>query len=321
MRLYFKALADGWKLTSKHNWLWLFGLFALLIGGNGGEYDLYFKNVSLLSSQNSVFSVSFWQKNELAQISERLIALWTNNWITTILLGSILLFSLLFVLYFIIVSQISLVYAAAQGPKNGLTFHDCYSAGQKYFWPVLTINIISKAFIFAVLFLIVFSFSVPDYFYQTIYSILGSLLLVPAVIIVSFLSKYAVNFIVLKNEKIFPAIKKGAVLFAKNCLVSLEMALIIFILSILLGLFIMLSTAVVLSPFLASVIGTAQAYADPLANIYTVLMLAALILVMGMVLAASIFSAWQWTSWTYLFKELTKGPKESKLVRILQTNN
>ncbi|MFA6027515.1 MAG: hypothetical protein WC752_01150 [Patescibacteria group bacterium] len=319
MRLYFKALSDGWKLTSKHTWLWFFGLFALFIVGNGGEFDLYFKNVGRLSGNNSIFSAAFWQQGEWVEIINRLQSLWTENWIMTLFMAGIFVAALLFVLYFVVISQIALIYAANQGQKSSLSFHQCIVAGNKFFWRALIINIISKLIVIAVLLII----AIPLFFllssgtYEATYSILASILLIPAVIIVSFLNKYAINYAVIDNEKIFPAIKKAFKLFGQNWLVSLEMALIIFILSLLLGLFILAATAIVLAPFLASSISTASAYADPLANILTVLMLAALVLIVGMVLAASIFSAWQLTSWTYLFKELTAGPKEGKLIRVL----
>lgn len=320
MQLYKEALARGWQLTTKHSFLWLFGLFALFISGNGGEFDIYFRNINSLTSSLSIFNPEFWKNNEWLILIKKMSALGHTNLWLTIILGIIFLIAAAVVIYFIIISQIALMDAASKYPKNKITFHQSFQDSRGYFWPVLLINICSRLVIGAFLMLLAVPFlkifTSQNYFtYESIYYLMALLILVPVVLIVSFLNKFAINYLVIQKEKLIGSLKKSFKLFINNWLVSLEMALIFFILSLLLGLFVILAIAVLITPFITF------SLMSSMANFYTIMMIAILLAVVSVILAASIFSTWQYSSWTYLFIELTKGNREGKLLRILQNKD
>lgn len=321
MQLYTDVLKKGWQVSTKHPWLWFFGLFALLLNGNGGEYNFYLRQVNYLVGRNSVFSPSFWQGKEWQSIIDKLENFWAASPAITIILSVVLVLALVIVVYFVIISQAALIKAAHQSETSKPDFKKTFSAVNKNFWAVFAVNLLAKLSIFLVLILLAVPFlnlilDTNNEYYNSLYFVVGLLILVPLVLIVSFVTKYAVNYIVIEQQKIGVAIKKAFVLFYNNWLVSLEMALIIFILSIALGVFLLLASAILLAPFLASSVATV--HDGSLAGVFTIMFIGVIIAIIALAVGAAIFSSWQWTSWTFLFKELTKGPKQGKLIRVFQ---
>jgi len=303
MKLYTDALSKGWKLTSKYPWLWLYGLFALLLSSNGGEFDFYFREVDTLTS------LSQWQAG-----LENFLSAFHGQWIVLLVLGVIFLVAVIIVVYFAVISQNSLIYATGQKSSAQLTFPGVYNEARKFFWPSFGINLLAKCLIL----LIVTLLALPYIFWMNKYYLMIVIfLLIPIVLVISFVTKYSINYLILKKENWQSAIKKAFILFKKNWLVSLEMAGIIFLLSLALGLALMLVVGIIVAPALSSAISTAH-YLVVLTDIFNVFFLAVLILIILMAISAAIFSAWQWTSWSYLFQDFVEKPQESQLAKVFK---
>lgn len=300
MKLYTDALSKGWKLTSKYPWLWLYGLFALLLSSNGGEFDFYFREV------NTLTSLSSWQSG-----LENFLSAFHGQWIVVAVLGVIFLAAVLVVVYFAIISQSALIYSTGQKTSVALTFPSVYNEARKFFWPTFGINLLAKGLTL----LIVTLLAVPYIFWMNKYYLMIVIfILIPIVLVISFINKFAINYLILKKENWKSAIKKAFILFKKNWLVSIEMAGIIFLLSLALGLALMLVVGVIVAPALASAISTAH-YLVVLTDIFNVFFLAVVILIILMAISAAIFSAWQWTSWSYLFLDFVEEPRESQIAQ------
>lgn len=303
MKLYVDALSKGWKLASKYPWLWLYGLFALLLSSNGGEFDLYFREV------NTLTSLAQWRSGLMNFISA-----YQGQWVVLIVLGAIILVAAVIIIYFSVISQSALIYAAGQKSGAQLLFPAVYDEARKFFWPALWINFLAKFSIFAIATVL----ALPYLFWMNMYYfIVIVFLLIPAVLVVSFVAKYALNYLILKKEKWQSAIKKAFSLFKKNWLVSLEMAGIIFLLSLALGLALLLVVGIIVAPALSSAISTAH-YLVVFTDIFNVFFLAVVILIILMAISAAIFSAWQWISWSYLFQDFVEGPKESQIAKVFK---
>jgi hypothetical protein len=303
MKLYLDALSKGWKLTSKYPWLWFYGLFALLLSSNGGEFDFYFRNVDTL------ISLSQWKAG-----FENFFSAFQGQWIVLVVLGVIFLAAVLIVFYFSIISQNSLIYSTGRRSSVQLTFTSVYNEARKFFWPSFWINILAKLTIFIIITLLAIPYLV---WVNKIYLVAVIFLLIPVVLVVSFIAKYALNYVILEKEKLGSAIKKAFILFKKNWIVSLEMAGIIFILSLALGLALLLVVGIIVAPAMSSAISTAH-YLVVFTDIFNVFFLAVIILIILMSIAASIFSAWQWTAWSYLFQDFVEGPQESQIAKVFK---
>lgn len=303
MKLYKDALSKGWKLTNRYPWLWLYGLFALLLSGNGGEFDFYFREVDTLTS------FSRWKAG-----LENFFSVFHGQWIVVLALGAIFLAAVLIVGYFAVISQSALIYATSQKSGAQLTFPAVYNEARKFFWPALIINFLAKCLILLIAALL----AMPYLLWMNRYYLIAIIfLLIPVVLVISFITKYSINYVILKKEKWQSAVKKALALFRKNWLVSLEMAGIIFLLSLALGMALLLVVGIIVAPALSSAISTAH-YLVAFTDIFNVFFLAVLILIILMMISAAIFSAWQWTSWSYLFQDFMDKPQESQIAKVFK---
>lgn len=324
MTLYKNALKKGWQLTTKHPFLWFFGLFAFLLGSNGGEIDVYLKSVSALTNRFSSTSLNFWQGGGFADIYYLMEKTWNANPTNFIFLVTIFLIAAFVLLYFIIISQIALISAASQTSVNEdkLTFSGCFHASHKHFWSILLSNVLYKVvfylilFVFMLIFVSIFKDNNTS-MYQFVYYVIAALFLIPLILVLSFLLKFTIIDIVVNQKKFLAALINSYQILKNNWLVSLEMSFIFFCLSIFLGIFVLFATLVMTAPFLINA-SISMLQTGVLANFLTVIMLVMFVFVVLFILSAIIFSSWQWTSWAYLYKELAKGKIAAKTVRLFQ---
>jgi hypothetical protein len=189
--------------------------------------------------------------------------------------------------------------------------------GQLHLVRVAGVNILGKLAIMVLVALVASPlFLAPFRATQFGSSLLLFFLLLPLTVIVSIVLKYAVNDVVLKGTRVGQAIRNGWQLFASNIGVSLELALLMLIAYVLVITTAVLVGALVASPVLIFgliLLSAAQTSAG-LGLYYLFAYVAAFFC---MVVAASVFVTWQYGNWTLLYLELTKGPKRSKVRRVL----
>jgi len=141
---YRSILKQAWRTTCKNKYLWFFGLFAVLLGNNGGLEAVF----NLLFQQDSNFAIGFkryidtgvFSLTGLASLG-RFIVEDTLSFI--ILLTVLLIFAVLgvFLIWLSVVSQAVLVNNAAQdetGKEH--SFKKGMELGVTKFWPVFGLN-------------------------------------------------------------------------------------------------------------------------------------------------------------------------------------
>ena len=321
MPFYRNILKQAWRLTWRNKYLWWFGIFAALLG-NGGEFEILFNNAganpgqALFPSWQRIFSTGVFSGRTLTNIGN-LFRHDTLNMIFVLVACLIVLAVCLFLVWLVVVSQAAVVNnTAAVIKQKEHTLREGLDSGILNFWPVLALNIIVKAAIYILLMAI----SLPVIFYQgnfnaSIFYIIALIIVVPVTIILSFIMKYAVAYVVINKSKVVPAILQSYRLFKENWLISFEMAIILFFINILIGLAIVLATLVLAVPFLF--LGLIFYYAFSMAGSWLIAILAFAAFLFIVVSAGAALAVFQISSWTGLFLELEKKSGVSKLVRMV----
>jgi hypothetical protein len=320
---YRNILKQAVLISWRHKYLWFFGLFATLLGG-GGEYEIISKGLSGDTAQ-TIFP-------NFSRLAETGIFRWETfsnfgaifkanpgSAIILLVMTAIIIILSIFLIWLMIVSQTALVNNSSEiinRGKNSLGIKDGVVSGIKNFWPVFGLNIMMKIIIslaFALISLPIILSKAPaiNYLY-----ILLFIILIPAAIIFAFIIKYAVAYVVIKNDNFINSMKNGWKLFTQNWLVSVEMAFILFFINFLAGLIIILSILILVVPFLflaiilyklASVIG-----------FWLIIMIGMAVLLCIVVLGGAALTTFQTVSWTGLFLELINRGGTSKIIRIAE---
>ncbi|MBN2884360.1 hypothetical protein JXE04_00315 [Patescibacteria group bacterium] len=315
-------LKQAWIITKKYKHLWFFGIFASLTA-IGGEYQLitqgfnarpggHFVDNGILIIYN-LFNPTFY--SSLGQLATTNIsAFWSL--ISVIVLAILLI---LIMIYLAITSQAALVEQSARlmlskkkneklGINEGIIF------GRRHFWPVLGLNL-SNNFIISACLLIV---SLPLIFLLITDSVAINLtysalfiIFVPIALAISLIMKYAIAAQVLENNSFITSIEKAWKIFYKNWLVSLEMAIIQFLISFIVGLVILIIISLFFIPLLLL---SFQLSLPLLASLSFILIIASMIIV------ASILNTFQISTWTSLYLHLQQKRGISKIERFFRNN-
>lgn len=316
-------LKKAWQIIRQNKFLWFFGFWAVLLG-NGSIYEILTKGFLRVVKvkERALIIHNVWTQTILlwndfsGQITQNPLIL---TLLSLILIACLALFIL--IIYFATVSRGALIASAAKISRRGkVNFQDGWTLGKNFFWKILGLNVLAKGLIFGFLLLI----GIPASLILENTGSLGQNLLLYFVtfviftalaLIVSMLAIYASAFIVIKNSKFFEAVKASWTLFIKNWLISLEMALILFLISLGVGIILIFATALIAAPFGLLLIGLHYLnlqFAFSLISITAFLFWFFLIILVGAILVA-----FQFTAWTLLFLELTKKRLLSKLLRFV----
>lgn len=321
MPFYRIILKQAWDLTWRNKYLWWFGIFAALLG-NGGELEILFNNTggdpsqALFPAWQKIVSTGLFSGHTLANI-EILFKQDTLNMFLVLITLLIVLLVGIFFIWLVIVSQASIVNnSAAIIKQKKHNIRDGLDAGILNFWPVLGLNVIIKAIIYILLVAI----SLPVIFWQgnfsvKIFYIFALIIILPVAIILSFIMKYAIAYVVIYKKRILSAIRHSFRLFKKNWLISFEMAVILFFINLLIGLSIVLAILILAVPFLF--LGLIFFYAFSAVGSWLIAVLAFATFLFIIVSAGAALSVFQISSWTGLFLELDKKGGNSKIVRMV----
>lgn len=320
---YKDIFKSAWKITVSNRVLWIFGLLASFISlenvseiimtqynslNNAGDLYLQLKNLANL--QSGIIDKSL---TNLSLASQSL-----GSYISFILFGALLIL----VIWVAFTSQIFMIKSAAalyRGKK--LLPLNTFQASDGHFWPVFTINLLTKLVLYAGY----IALSLPLLYMLLMNNINGIfaanlfffLVFTALAICLTFISAYATNFIVLKNYHIFEALDAAWHLFKKNILLSIEVSLILFFLKLIsliiivcLGLLFILpiSLILVMTWSVKDIIGIVMGL--------TLLILALLIIY---IFVTAIFSAFYLTAWTITFIKLTEETIMGKIFEYIKT--
>jgi hypothetical protein len=314
---YRKILRQSLDITWRNKYLWFFGLFATFLGA-GGEYQII---NNIVESNGNTFLNGI----------NRFFAIFNPDLWTSIgpyfsqdprgaLLSLVLLLLALAIFIFLIIlsvsSQAALVDQAKRlfnNEKKEVNVSKGITIGHAHFWPVLGINILTKfliAFIFFLISLPVILTISLSWIPLAVYVILF-LIFVPVVIGLSLIAKYAIAYIVIKENKFFEAINNAITLFSKNWVISLEMAFILAIINIFVGIMILVAMFAVAAPFI--ILGIIFAN---FAVFWLISFIGITILLLALICLGSMLTAFLINAWTKLFLELIERKGVSKIKRL-----
>jgi len=316
--LYRNILKRALLITWRNRFLWVLGLFATFLG-LGSIYELAFRQ----SLQFDVLFGRFTDKFTNFSVSGLLIA---NNWDQVSILN-LILFGLAvvittamigFLIWLAIVSFGALIKSAQildAGKK--IKFFKSLSENKKNFWRLLAITVVGKSIIFLLLALTggLLSFVLTDHsILNAVIYFFASIIFVAISLLFSFLIIYASSFVVLKSKKLLEASHDGWLLFKKHWVISIEAAVILFFVNLLIKLALLIIIILLSVPLmiLLLVFYSAALSTLPMAAIVVWIIVAMTILIV----TGSFFSAFQIVAWTLLFDKIVKGEALSKLHRI-----
>lgn len=323
MSLYRNILKKAWEITWHNKYLWFFGLFVALLG-NGGEFEIISRSFdinsseSILPSLKDLAATGIFTKGALANIAQ-LAVNDPFNLLFVIVLLLVIAALVCFVIWLTIVGQGGLVNNAANiitGKSHNLK--GGIMVGIKKFWPVFSMNVIIKAIIYLIFITIglpvVISLSKSSALAASIVFIVSFLIFIPIAIVLSFIIKYAIGYLIIKENKFFESLKMGWNLFLKNWLISLEMAFILFFINFFVGLALIMILLIFSIPFmfLAMVLIKTELYF----NFWIIMMLALVVLLAIIALVGSALATFQTSAWIGLYIELIGKGGIPKIVRL-----
>jgi hypothetical protein len=322
--LYRDILKKAWATTFNNRIFWFFGLFSapLLCGVYEVlKYTQLFSEENVLLKWGNVLNTGALSLFTIKELSSSPLALFIYFSIMAIL-GLIFLF----LIWISVVSQGSLIDAIDESKTKEIAnpqLSKFIAKGIENFWPVFKIN--ATVIIFSHILLLLASISAlaiylsasskqvaPNFIY-----LLFVILFIPLTLIFSFIGKYATNFVVIKKEHFWSALKNSYNLFKENWLITLEMGfLLLFISFAFLIMFSSLGFFIFIPFWLISYILASLGAVIVLKAIILIGILTALLLT---VFATAILSTFQYACWTLLFKQLISKEKSiAKLHRVFK---
>jgi hypothetical protein len=320
MSLYRNILSQAFKTAWHNKYLWFFGLFAAIIGSGG--FEIVGQSASSTSSTlvqfTEIFDKNFFSVQTLSNI-KGLFLTQTLNVVILVLIYLLIFAISLFVIWLATVSQVAIVKSSAMAiAKEKHDFASSLKLGVKKFWPVFILNVLIKVVFFAMLFLvnlplIIGMFNGSSKGLNVLY-ITGYVLVVPVLLLFSFIIKYVIAYVVLKNDDLNIAIARSWQLFKRNWLISMEMSLLQFVISFVISIVALLILSALYWPF--ALIASIAMQAVGVFGVLAVVVLGVLIAILFIAFVGAFDAVFQISAWIGLFIELTGKGAESKLQRI-----
>ncbi len=211
---YPDIIKDAFSVVLNHRYLWWFGFFLAL--GGGFNFILPGNSKKIFNSQKKHWEV-FLEENFFEIILTLCVIFLTFFLITTVLKT---------------ISQGGIIKLLDKiRKKEKASFADGWREGKKYFWKILTIDILAALFIVGVLFVcgipIVYLFSIKSYFLGFFSVILVLFIVIFLIILVFFLTKYGYFYVVLSNLSVRQALESAYQIFLKNLRESVVMGIVL----------------------------------------------------------------------------------------------
>lgn len=303
MTLYRDILGKALRISWQYKFLWILALLAALLGSNGG-IELAFAGSDSLSGQSMAigFLREFYTNGTIAHILSNL-----NEQLRTypfFAVGGLLALAvaILLLIWIVTIAQAGLLWAIAklQGKGGTASLRTSLQQGSKSFVPVFLVNLLAKAIIFGLLVLVAVPFGwlyvrTGYTMYNTLYILIAFLALVPLSVLLSFIIKYAAIAIVYRGDRWSAAWTRSWRLFMSNWLVSLEIALLLYMINL---------GATLLFTFLLVMVGLPGSMTG-------LVMIILLLTLLGVYLVA-----FQNAAWVLVYFQLEQKSVRSKLLRL-----
>lgn len=313
--LYRPILKKSWEIVKKYKFLWPLGFLAAFLG-NTGDLKFFFDLTANVNEQPVI-----WQNlkdyffrpgliNFLQLFSNTLLL----NQLIVIIFLTFCLALLIFIIWLIISAQAGLINGVyeVENQKKG-NFWSNFTIGTKFFGPVFGLNLLAKLIAFLVLTFLILPLIIitKNSQFSLAVAIIDFLIFLPLVIIINFVTKYAVAYVVIDGKKFNQALFKGWQLFLNNWLISLEMAILILLINVLASFLFIIILLIIISPIFIILFFSGLTFYFYFLGFITVILLFLLLAFFGAVL-----STFQTTVWTLLFLKIRKSKFFSKLERL-----
>ncbi|MDP3244655.1 MAG: hypothetical protein Q8M83_03280 [bacterium] len=303
-------LKDAWQIIWKNKWLWVLGFFAAF-WGNAGIFRVFNSLIDSFGRAKGA-ELGFWQR---LQVAPGLNA-WPSPWAVAIFIFIVAVLG--FVVWITTASRGGLIQVVSDFKKEEkASGWQALRGGTENFWPILGLSLLGKiigAALLVGLTALIFKFNLGVAWWLFPLYIVGFVLLAALLIMTSFIVVYALAYVMIGRMSFGKSLNRAIDLFIKNWLISLEMALIVYAISFLLGLGLVVAAMILAMPLLLILViliflGLPMAFwavAIPGITVFALLFLA----------AGAAFTTFELTVWVLLFKRLTQGGALAKLVRV-----
>lgn len=318
--IYRPTLKKAWQITWQNKYLWLFGFFATFLG-SGSVYDVVIKGWQTLGEKVLYKSLLNFTAPPFVIFEDTGSALVNKLGAVGIIAGSVLGIVLIFIIYIVaLIAQGSLIYSSGKIAKHRkASIKEAIERTLARIYHIFVINIGAKILIF----LMLFSIGLPIYYlvgksilWSNILYFVAFLIAIPVSLIILFIMIYSVAGIMTKNLLFTEAIKDSLEILKKHWLISLEMALILLGISILLGILTTVFLVIVSIPML--ILAIALFFLVGEIGLTIVMLITLLFFLFSVIMAGSFFTSFQLTSWTILYLKLSEKNVLSAVIRILK---
>lgn len=325
MSSYRQILKKSFRLALRNKILWILGFLAAFLG-NGGEYDIFFSNLKKISETDITLKTlsSLFSSNFIANSA----FIYLKNLITAQqpIISLLVLFLLGSLIYLTITAQgalIASIYKQAkkkyQPDSSAINIKKAWLTTRGKFWELFFTNLIFKGggIVLALLISMPFVILLSSFTGLSVASsilIAGGLIFTPLVIIVSFLVKYALIFIIAKDQDPISAFASSVKLWQNNWLITGEIAIILFAFNLFIGTIAFIGALIIAFPIIAATALIIHPWVLPDGYYFTII---AWILMIILPILGSIFAVFQHGAWTILFARITSCRQmHSKLARV-----
>jgi len=304
MYTYRQILTQIFRIIRQNPSLWIFGLFAALLGNNNGLEIMVgsfgFSGQGIFSSFiNGLIDGGLFTFGGIKGIAKIMVSNPLLLFILAIISLCLIALTVL-VIWITLVSLAALIVKAVSFSKSKtLSARQAFGAGMAKFWPVLGLNFFIRVVCWLIVLAIVALAGLPRFPGLIYLFILGFDVLLAATIIFSLVTNYAICAAVLRNLGLKASLEFALGLFRQNWLVSLEVAVFLFFINLIVNslLWFFLSWAL---------LHTLSLFGDfPLA--YLVIIVLLFILFIAVQIALTII---YWCFWALIF-EILSGKKSA----------
>lgn len=320
MPLYRKILSHALAFSWQNKYLWFFGLFAAIVGSGG--YEIIGQSLSsssvAIETLDGVISAGalnadFFHNLTKIAMEQPLVLL------AMFAMFSIIAAAVIFVFWLATVSQAAVVnnYVLFSVDKEH-SFQTGLKAGFKYFWKVFFLNVIEKLVVLLVLMIVNLPLIFTIFYTRNPFTsgsyVLLFVLFVPLLLVFSLLVKYAISYVVIKNETLAMSLRRSWQLFKDNWIISIEMACLMFVISFIYAVLIMILISTYVLPF-SFIVGLVGLSFGTVIS-FIVIFILALVGIIFLVASGSFMSILQISAWTGLYLEIAGRGAESKVQRL-----
>lgn len=303
---YRHILADAWKAVRKNKALWLLGFFVSFLG-NGGVYELLIQGTGRLGLDEDfggLFSLGLLSGG--GDLGQAISNAGTQS-LVVFLLVALTALGLAAVAVWVVVSAQGGLIAGARDAERGrkTTFGSLFAAGNEVAWPLFVLNALSRLAVMAFFYLLLsltILYLADANLWSSFSYLAGFVLLIPLTLIIGFVTIYAACYVTLQRLPLVAAIESAVALFRRYWLISLEAALLLFVVNLLAAFGIAAATAVAGIVLLPLLVGASLL--DGGALVAVIIALAGMIAVVLLAAIGGGLAAFQYAVWVHLFTKL-----------------